>query len=176
MLRLGLDDLGLMDKSLSHFDLPIYRLSISFYRNIWRISLWDSTWLRWGFRLLAFPKVLRVCVKYVASLNVYSNRLTGAVKNVSLIVDTILNSSCKYYTCLRRFQLKLFLSFRMLFPLFVPHRITCVHTFIKWLLQCPVPTLKVCPRFPVHPVYVCVRACQCIFIHACIYITNCIDH
>ena len=53
---------------------------------------------------LAYLKLLQVCLKYLASLNLCVNCSNNIVKHVSLLVDAILNSFCKHYTCARRFQ------------------------------------------------------------------------
>ena len=53
--------------------------------------------------LFAYSKLLHVCVKYLASLNVYVNYSTDAIKYVSLLVDAVLNSYCKYCTCQQLF-------------------------------------------------------------------------
>ncbi|GFT79204.1 hypothetical protein TNCV_2766421 [Trichonephila clavipes] len=91
MLRLGHDGLGVMDQSLGHPDLPIYRAFITFYGDIGRIFMrLHLTQMR--LLLFEYPKLLHVCVKYLASLNVYGNRSTDTVKHVSVLVDIILNS------------------------------------------------------------------------------------
>ena len=45
-----------------------------------------------------------VCVKYLASLNLYTNCSANADKHVSLLLDAILNSFCNHYTCTGGFQ------------------------------------------------------------------------
>ena len=82
------DGLGMVDISLGHPDL-IYCATITFYGNIWRILFMRLHLTQMRISLVAYPKLLHVWVKYLASLNVYANWSTYAVKHISLLVNAI---------------------------------------------------------------------------------------
>ena len=102
MLRLRLEQFGVVDQSLIEPDIPIYHLLITFYRDIWRILFMRLHLM--GILLLAYQKLLRVYVIYLGLFNVYFNHTSDAMNHVSLFMVVILNNHCKHCTCQRRFQ------------------------------------------------------------------------
>lgn len=77
---------GVLDQSLTHPILLIYRNLITFYGNPWIVLVMRFQLTLIRIPLLKCPLLLHVWNKYLVSSNLYANGFTDASKNVSLAI------------------------------------------------------------------------------------------